>query len=551
MEKENQNKDKLLKFMKSKKLLAAMIALSVVVAFYAVGRPPDSGVTVIKSPNVPLSDGSDGSGGISGLEEVGLDEENLESLVVETEISAGSFGYIVKMKDEAVDEDMIEASPESEVIADSYFAVDELNDIPGFVATADDIEYILPDNEVSFNNLEEDGVPNDPDYVTTAGSSYEFTQMTLHTMNPEGAWKRNYFGQGVRVAVIDTGLNPDSDMKVSNILQGYSFVSGADPADTSDKHGHGTEVVKRLFTQTNNGIGKAGPTDSIELLPIKVSNGSGFSTSTLYKAIDYAIDAGADVINLSCGSAAVSSQEAEIYRAFSEKGVILVAAAGNENRSTLCAPAAYDSVIGVGAVGFSDKKRWVKSGTEGSNFGNGLDAVVSFSPTSQATPFATGLAVIAKQYDPDATVQTMRSLLEKSSEDLGTTGWDTEYGYGLIDYGNFVSFMETGKPEVKQVLKPKVTPAAVKAFKKAPAPKITGTVKVGKKLTAKVGTWSPKPKFAYQWYANGKKIAKATKSTYKLTKASKGKKITVKVTAKKANYKATTKTSKATAKVKK
>jgi hypothetical protein len=73
---------------------------------------------------------------------------------------------------------------------------------------------------------------------------------------------------------------------------------------------------------------------------------------------------------------------------------------------------------------------------------------------------------------------------------------------------------------------------------------------VGKKLTAKAGSWKPaKVKLSYQWYRGGKKIAKATKSTYKLAKADKGKRITVKVTGKKSGYTTVTKTSKATAKV--
>jgi hypothetical protein len=94
----------------------------------------------------------------------------------------------------------------------------------------------------------------------------------------------------------------------------------------------------------------------------------------------------------------------------------------------------------------------------------------------------------------------------------------------------------------------KVAPAT---FSKTPTPKISGTAKVGKKLTAKPGTWSPKPKLSYQWYANGSKIKGATKSTFKITSQQKNKKITVKVTGKKTAYQTVTKTSKATAKVKK
>jgi hypothetical protein len=87
-------------------------------------------------------------------------------------------------------------------------------------------------------------------------------------------------------------------------------------------------------------------------------------------------------------------------------------------------------------------------------------------------------------------------------------------------------------------------------FSKSASPKITGTAKVGKKLKVKAGAWNPKPKLTYRWYANGKAIKGATKASYKLKKAQKGKRITVKVTASKSGYNTVTKTSGKTAKVK-
>jgi hypothetical protein len=104
--------------------------------------------------------------------------------------------------------------------------------------------------------------------------------------------------------------------------------------------------------------------------------------------------------------------------------------------------------------------------------------------------------------------------------------------------------------KVAKLEKNQSTATAAKAFTAAAVPKITGKAKVGKTLKVKVGKWSPVPKFTYQWYAGGKAIKGATKATLKLKKAQKGKKITVKVTGKKAGYITKTKTSKATAKVK-
>ncbi|MBB4666161.1 protocatechuate 3,4-dioxygenase beta subunit [Microbacterium marinum] len=94
------------------------------------------------------------------------------------------------------------------------------------------------------------------------------------------------------------------------------------------------------------------------------------------------------------------------------------------------------------------------------------------------------------------------------------------------------------------------TSKATAAVLKTATPKISGTAKVGSTLTAKPGTWTSKTTFAYQWYANGKAISKATKVTYKIPKSLAGKKITVKVTGKKSGYASAAKTSAATGSIK-
>jgi hypothetical protein len=92
-------------------------------------------------------------------------------------------------------------------------------------------------------------------------------------------------------------------------------------------------------------------------------------------------------------------------------------------------------------------------------------------------------------------------------------------------------------------------PIAKKAFRSAAKPVVSGTAKVGRKLVVKTGGWSPKPKLSYQWYRNGKAIAKATKVTYRLTAKDKGKRISVKVTAKKAGYRTLVKASAKTSRI--
>ncbi len=126
------------------------------------------------------------------------------------------------------------------------------------------------------------------------------------------------------------------------------------------------------------------------------------------------------------------------------------------------------------------------------------------------------------------------------------------YTLTASDKGKTITVKVTGKKSgygtVSKTSKKTTTVKAGTFTTKTPT--ISGTVKVGKKLTAKPGTWSPKPAFSYQWYRSGKKISQATKSTYTLTASDKGKTITVKVTGKKSGYTTASKTSKATKKAK-
>ena len=117
--------------------------------------------------------------------------------------------------------------------------------------------------------------------------------------------------------------------------------------------------------------------------------------------------------------------------------------------------------------------------------------------------------------------------------------------------GKKISVKVTGaKPGFPKLVKTSKSTAAVTAdFTKAPTPVISGAARVGRTLKVATGAWKPTPTLSYQWYAAGKKIAHATKASFKLTAAQRGKAITVKVTARKTNYVTLSRTSTATAKV--
>lgn len=190
-------------------------------------------------------------------------------------------------------------------------------------------------------------------------------------------------------------------------------------------------------------------------------------------------------------------------------------------------------------------------------------AVSSAVPVGQASvansvaPTISGTAAVGKKLtaNPGAWSPAGVSFAYQWLRGGSTIEGATSSTYTLVaaDAGKKVSVKVTGALEGYTTVTKASAAKTVKAGKltATPKPKVTGTAKVGKKLKVKAGKWKPATvKLSYQWQRNGKKIKGATKSSYKLVKSDKGKKITVKVTGKKSGFTTVSKTSKATAKVK-
>ncbi len=185
-------------------------------------------------------------------------------------------------------------------------------------------------------------------------------------------------GEGVPVAVLDSGilLNPDLRDRVKVVFN--AFDADAVPSDTL---GHGTQmalIAAGLVAPVGKGAVTPGST---EVLPVKVFDDNGFTTSlTMLKSVAFAMENGARVLSLSWGSETGSEMMERVFTAASEKGLIIVAAAGNDPTGEPVFPAAYESVIGVGALD-PVGNRW-----ENSNYGG----FVSF--------FAPGFATLPVGY---------------------------------------------------------------------------------------------------------------------------------------------------------
>ncbi|HAM96354.1 MAG: serine protease precursor [candidate division WS6 bacterium GW2011_GWC1_36_11] len=245
-------------------------------------------------------------------------------------------------------------------------------------------------------------------------------------------------GTGVKVAVIDTGAELTHSDLSANIVTGYDFVNN--DTNPSDDNGHGTHV-SGIIASTQNSAGNIGAAYQAKIMPIKVLNNEGYGyLSDVAKGIYYAADNGARIINMSLGSSSDSLTLKTAIDYAAKKGVLMVAAAGNESGSSCQYPAAYSSVICVGATDTSNKlASFSNMGSElsapgVSNYSTYIGNTYRYmSGTSMATPHVAGAAAVVASFCTTCTTAEIRTVLKNTAVDLGTTGYDSVFGYGLVD----------------------------------------------------------------------------------------------------------------------
>ncbi|MEO8571864.1 MAG: S8 family serine peptidase, partial [Chloroflexota bacterium] len=183
--------------------------------------------------------------------------------------------------------------------------------------------------------------PDDPYYVQ--GGDWG-----LPLIGAPAAWDTSTGAAGPIVAVVDTGVDATHPDLGGRILAGTNLAST--DTDPTDDNGHGTHVAGIIAATGNNGLGGAGVCWGCQILPVKVLDaaGSGY-TSDVASGITWAADHGARIINLSLGSASASSTLASAVTYAQDRGIVVVAAAGNDGSTTRFYPAAYPGVVAVGA----------------------------------------------------------------------------------------------------------------------------------------------------------------------------------------------------------
>lgn len=261
----------------------------------------------------------------------------------------------------------------------------------------------------------------------------------VNTVNAQTAWEYDCYGNGVKIAVIDSGIYKDA-FPENSIDEGYSLISKSN--DVTDNIGHGTFVSSIICSKSSDEYTK-GIAAKSKIIPIKCFD-TGYSTKVdvVADAIDYAVNVcGCDVINMSFGLKANSTYLKEKIDDALSKGVILIAAVGNNGSSSIRYPAAYDGVVGVGAVDknlsrcdFSQYNTSVDIVAPGKElYGFSIDGFLENSGTSFSAPHITAAAAIAKCIMPNITPDEFNIMLQQTADDLGTNGYDVYYGYGLLN----------------------------------------------------------------------------------------------------------------------
>ena len=291
-------------------------------------------------------------------------------------------------------------------------------------------------------------------------------RLNLNTAVPnlDNRWRR-LSGRGIKVAVLDTGIDLGHPALAANIRDYANFADSTVNSNVNDLEGHGTMVAgviaARSFSRSIIGIAP-----EAELYIGKVTDqNSGGNPESLRAGIEWARQKEVHIINISLGSDAPLDEVHREIKLAREKGIFVVCAAGNDGTSDgLDFPARYDECISVGAV-TRNRNRWEISTGAGSSVGHELDIVAvgqlvrsTFprnlsssgesvrSGTSLAAPFVTGVLALALAKHqilggstPIVSLRNVLGHLLRTAIDLGPIGPDPQFGFGLIDPERFLA----------------------------------------------------------------------------------------------------------------
>ena len=280
-------------------------------------------------------------------------------------------------------------------------------------------------------------------------------QWSLVNRDVPGAWETGATGQGVTIAIVDTGIDLNHPDLKDNLVPGYNAITGSEAAGANqDNNGHGTQVAGVVAAELND-VGIVGVAYQAKIMPVKAMGAKGVGyDDAIADGIIWAVDHKAKIINLSLGSENGSYASDILRQAVTyahNKGCLLIAASGNydpesqvnpgvsypasdpkvlaitatDNTGKVTSYSATGSEVDLAAPGDSiPTDEW--SRVEGSGYAYA-------SGTSLAAPFVSGEAALIWSQHPEWSRDQVVQALEEGTKDLGSPGRDNQYGYGLVD----------------------------------------------------------------------------------------------------------------------
>jgi subtilisin family serine protease/outer membrane protein assembly factor BamB len=300
------------------------------------------------------------------------------------------------------------------------------------------ISYVEPDMKV-----QADAVPNDP---------YWSMQWGPKEINADWAWNTTAGSSSVLVAVVDTGIDYNHpDLAANYVPFGFNWVNMN--ADPRDDFGHGTHVAGIIAGTLNNHVGIAGLAQVRVMAEKVLDQGGGGYWDWIANGIVHAANQGANIISMSFGGYGYSQLLHEAVKYAYDKGVLLIASAGNGYTDAKTYPAAFDEVIAVAATdpndnkaGFSNFGDWIELAAPGVSI---LSTMPTYpvtlnyegysmnydylSGTSMACPHVAGLAALVWSEFPGKARDWVRLRLRSAADDLGDPGFDEYFGYGRVN----------------------------------------------------------------------------------------------------------------------
>ncbi|MHC4214162.1 MAG: S8 family serine peptidase, partial [Planctomycetota bacterium] len=346
--------------------------------------------------------------------------------------------------------------------------------------------------------------------VTPDRRVHALLEDSTYQIKADYAWDNAITGQGVKVCVVDTGIDYTHPDLVNKVIAQHNFSFGGDPDDAMDDHGHGTHCAGIIASE---GTVYRGVSHDVALMGVKVldKSGDGYASDVVL-GVNWCVDQGADIISLSLGEGLFSGTCDEdlmavaVNHAVDPCGVVVVCASGNDgNPNAMVAPSCASKAIAVGAVDKLDNiASYSDGGTEldlvapggdilgGQNYPEIVSCystLVANNPeycmyliadicydnylvvdgsryikaegTSMATPHVAGAAALLLEENPYLTATQIKTVLEENADDFGTPGWDNVFGWGRV---NLEKAFENIPPELAELKVTITEPNATDTF---------------------------------------------------------------------------------------